>query len=234
MVYGKKKIAVLQSNYIPWKGYFDIINSVDEFVFLEDVQYTRRDWRNRNIIKTKDGLKWLTIPVRVKGKYLQPINEITIADDQWAEKHWNLLESNYRSAPYFSLFEKDIMELYFKVGRLTLLSEINILLIKGLNNLLDIRTQISISTDYITSDDKNQRIIDICEQSGASVYYTGPHAMQYLDQKRFEKNNIQIVWLDYNGYKPYPQQYGEFCHNVSVIDLLFNTGEDAPLYLKGF
>ena len=83
-----KKVAIVQSNYIPWKGYFDLINLVDEFILFDDMQYTRRDWRNRNLIKTSDGPKWLTIPVAVKGNYFQKIKDTTISDPVWARKHW--------------------------------------------------------------------------------------------------------------------------------------------------
>ncbi|MFW5835685.1 MAG: WbqC family protein, partial [bacterium] len=99
-----KKIAILQSNYIPWKGYFDIINYVDEFIVYDDAQYTRRDWRNRNLIKTPRGLKWLTIPVEVKGKYTQTIYETKIADKNWAEKHWKSIRHNYNEADCFEEF----------------------------------------------------------------------------------------------------------------------------------
>lgn len=234
MINGDKKIAIIQSNYIPWKGYFDIIRSVDEFVIMDDVQYTRRDWRNRNLIKTKDGLKWLTIPVYVKGKFSQRIDEVKVVDNKWADRHWNILIDSYGAAPYFFDFEKFVRELYMEAGHLEYLSEINSLFIKGINNLLGINTVISSSSDYTASKDKNQRLIDICKKSGATVYLTGPLAKQYIDQQLFLENDIQLVWVDYNGYKRYPQQYGKFHHNVTILDLLFNTGQEATSYLKGF
>jgi len=229
----KKKIAVLQSNYIPWKGYFDIIRSVDEFVIMDDVQYTRRDWRNRNIIKTKYGLKWLTIPVSTKGKYFQLIKDVEIVDRQWAQNHWNLISESYRTAPWFSKFGGFIHELYEEAGSLNYLSEINILMIKRINRVLGINTVISNSSDFKVSEDKNQRLIDICNQCGANGYLTGPLAKQYINQQLFFENNITISWIDYDGYKTYPQQHGNYCHNVSIIDLLLNTGDDALLYFKG-
>src|SRR5258708_16745526 len=99
-----RKAAIVQSNYIPWKGYFDLINMVDEFILFDDVQYTRRDWRNRNRIKTRDGIKWLTIPVEVKGKYHQKINETPISDASWANKHFETIRTNYKNAPFFRLY----------------------------------------------------------------------------------------------------------------------------------
>src|SRR5688572_18851386 len=95
-----RKVAIVQSSYIPWKGYFDLINMVDEFVLYDDVQYTRRDWRNRNRIKTAAGLKWLTIPVEVKGKYHQLIRDTRIAEPRWGERHWAMLAQNYSGAGF--------------------------------------------------------------------------------------------------------------------------------------
>ena len=113
-----KKVAILQSNYIPWKGYFDIINLVDEFILYDDMQYTRRDWRNRNQIKTVDGVKWLTIPVDTKGKFFQKINETKVSDHKWAEAHWKAICLNYAKAPYFKTYEPLFEELYRKAGEM--------------------------------------------------------------------------------------------------------------------
>jgi len=96
-----KRIAAIQSSYIPWKGYFDAINVVDEFILLDEVQFTKRDWRNRNKIKTSQGIQWLTIPVAVKGRYLQRIDETRIADSGWAQRHWSTLTHTYRRAAAF-------------------------------------------------------------------------------------------------------------------------------------
>lgn len=96
-----KKVAIVQSNYIPWKGYFDMIAAVDEFILYDDMQYTRRDWRNRNQIKTPQGPQWLTVPVKVKGKYLQTIRETEIDGVDWVEAHWKAIVQNYRRAPHF-------------------------------------------------------------------------------------------------------------------------------------
>src|SRR3954468_225439 len=97
----RMRMAIVQSSYIPWKGYFDLINSVDEFVLFDDVQFTRRDWRNRNRIKTPSGPIWLTIPVNSKGQYLAPIKDITVSDPLWAMTHWRTLSGNYARAPHF-------------------------------------------------------------------------------------------------------------------------------------
>src|ERR1700754_2429408 len=97
-----KRVAIVQSNYIPWKGYFDLIAAVDEFILYDDMQYTRRDWRNRNQIKTPLGVQWMTVPVQVKGKYYQKIKDTEIDGIDWAEAHWRLLAQNYRRAAHFN------------------------------------------------------------------------------------------------------------------------------------
>ncbi len=119
-----KKVAIIQSNYIPWKGYFDIINSVDVFILYDDMQYTRRDWRNRNKIITPKGLQWLTIPVAVKGKYYQKINEVEISDSSWAKKHWGSIVHNYHNAPYFKDYKNLFSSLYLGMDE-TSLSKVN-------------------------------------------------------------------------------------------------------------
>ena len=120
-----KKALITQSNYIPWKGYFDAINMVDEFIIYDDMQFTRRDWRNRNKIKTKDGLIWLTIPVEVKGKYFQKINETVISDPNWGMHHWKTIQYNYHKTPYFTLY-KDQFEEAFLNNDKKYLTEINL------------------------------------------------------------------------------------------------------------
>src|SRR5512141_1739419 len=109
-----KKVAILQSNYIPWKGYFDMIATVDEFILYDDMQYTRRDWRNRNQIKTPQGVQWLTVPVKVKGKYSQTIRETMIDGAEWAEIHWKSLAQNYRRAPHFNGVAEVVKPLYLE------------------------------------------------------------------------------------------------------------------------
>ena len=107
-----KKAAIVQSNYIPWKGYFDLINKVDEFILYDNVQYTRRDWRNRNKIKTPNGLMWLTIPVEVKGNYLQKVKDTVIGNPKWNREHWQAIIHNYAKAKYFKDYKALFEDLY--------------------------------------------------------------------------------------------------------------------------
>ena len=171
-----KKIAILQSNYIPWKGYFDIINMVDEFVVYDEAQYTKRDWRNRNLIKTKNGLKWLTIPVQVKGKYKQKINETRVSDKNWAEKHWKTICHNYAHAGCFEKYKEKFEKAYEVVAKMDLLSEINFYFIKLIVKILGIKTKFSQSGQYSLKGSKSEKIISVCKQAGADTYITGPAA----------------------------------------------------------
>src|SRR4030095_6284230 len=97
----RKRVAIVQSSYIPWKGYFDLIRASDEFILLDDVQFTKRDWRSRNRIKTQRGPAWLTIPVRTKGLYKQLIQDTYVSDVRWGEAHWATLRASYARAPFF-------------------------------------------------------------------------------------------------------------------------------------
>jgi len=228
-----RRVAVVQSNYIPWKGYFDLINDVDEFILYDEVQYTRRDWRNRNLIKTPKGLEWITVPVEVKGNYHAPIRDIRIADPGWGRHHWATLAHNYARAPFFRQY-KDLLEPAFVDARETHLSPLNRRLLELLCGLLGIRTRLSWSSDYPSGGDRNERLLRLCKSAGASVYLSGPAAKGYLDEGLFAGEGIAVEWMDYSGYQEYPQLYGRFEHGVSVLDLLLNTGAEVPRYMKSF
>ncbi|WP_434572593.1 WbqC family protein [Pseudomonas sp. Z3-8] len=227
-----KKIAVVQSNYIPWKGYFDMIRSVDAFILYDDVQYTRNDWRNRNKIKTAQGEHWLSIPVTTKGRLGQLINEAQVSSPDWAAAHWKTIEQSYRRAACFAQMEGPIRALYEQAADFTHLTRINQLFIAGLCPLLGIHTPLYRSEELGGVAGKNERLIHLCQTLGASEYLSGPAASHYLDEAAFAASGIEISYMTYTGYPEYPQVYGDFQHAVSVIDLLFNTGADASAFLE--
>ena len=233
LVRADKRVAVIQSNYIPWKGYFDIINLVDEFIIYDDRQYTRRDWRNRNIIKTANGLQWLTIPVQVKGRYEQRIDETLISDAGWAQRHWKSIAQAYAPAPYFDRYRDRIRSLYDHQQE-PKLSAVNRRFLEGVCAILGITTPISWSTAYPVSGDRTERLVELCRCAGARSYLSGPSARAYIDESKFRDVGIEVLYVDYSGYPEYPQLHGGFEHGVSVIDLIFNTGPDAPRYMKSF
>jgi WbqC-like protein family len=228
-----KRIAIVQSSYIPWKGYFDLIRAVDEFVLLDDVQFTRRDWRSRNQIKTQHGPAWLTVPVRSKGLFQQLIRDTCVSDASWSQKHWATLRASYARAPFFAAFENSIGDLYRAVATEQRLSMVNYRLIAGVCRILGIGTPITWSSDYIVSTDgRNARLIDICKQAGATHYLSGPSARGYVDTEMFANAGICVDFADYSGYAEYPQVYPPFTHHVSALDLIFSTGPDALGYMK--
>jgi len=226
----QKKVAVVQSNYIPWKGYFDIIASVDEFIIFDDMQYTRRDWRNRNLIKTPNGVQWLTVPVKVKGKYHQTIRETEIDGVDWARTHWKTFSQHYRRANHFSAIAQELEALYLQT-EYSHLSQLNRALIEWVCSKLCINTVISNSWDYQLIEGKTERLADLCCQAGATEYISGPTARGYIEESVFAERGIKLTWFDYTGYPEYPQLWGEFIHKVSIIDLLFNCGKEAPQYM---
>lgn len=226
-----KKIAILQSNYIPWKGYFDLIAAVDEFILFDDVQYTRRDWRNRNKIKTAQGIQWLTIPVKSKGKYLQSIRDTELNGTQWASDHWKALFQNYHKAPCFKEVSKWVKDLYFN-DIPTNLSQLNFRFINEICNNLGIKTKITWSWDYPLTVGKSERLVDLCLAAGGAEYISGPSAKSYIDESAFLKCGVKLTWFDYLGYPEYPQLCGDFVHGLTILDLLFNCGKDSPQYMR--
>jgi hypothetical protein len=226
-----KKVAIVQSNYIPWKGYFDMIASVDEFILYDDMQYTRRDWRNRNKIKTAQGVQWLTIPVKVKGNYQKSIRETEIAEPQWAQHHWKSLVQNYRAAPFFSEIA-DWLEPLYLGEQPAHLSPLNRRLIEAVCVYLGIKTTISNSWDYPLTEGKTVRLVDLCVSAGGDEYISGPAAKDYIEEAVFSERGVKLTWFDYSSYAEHPQLWGDFIHGVSVLDLLFNCGKDAHRYMR--
>ncbi len=227
------KVVANQSNYLPWKGYFDLIHDADLFVFYDDVQYTKNDWRNRNKIKTPNGRQWLTIPLGAHqhGR----INQVTLPLDRaWLATHWRLLEKNYRATPHFSRYESFFREVYTR--RLwTRLAELNQFLITTIaREFLGIATEFIDSTRFGLTSHKQQRILDLLEAVGAHTYISGPAAKGYLDETCFQAKGIALIWKDYAGYPEYPQFHPPFEHAVSIVDLLFQTGPSATHYIWGW
>jgi hypothetical protein len=225
------KILITQSNYIPWKGYFDSIKLTDTFVVYDDMQYTRRDWRNRNLIKTNSGLKWLTIPVQVKGKYFQKINETLVSDSNWNIDHLNILNENYKSAKSY-LEAKDFINDLYRNVKSNYLTEINVYFITEICKFLQIPINIRYSSEFVLQEDRNERLISIVKDLDGKEYYSGPAAKFYMDEELFNNSNIQVHYLDYSNYPEYDQKYGDFEHGVSIIDLIYNEGQNAKNFLK--
>ena len=226
-----KRLAIVQPCYIPWKGYFDLIGLSDEFVILDDVQYAKNTWYNRNRLKSPAGLKWLTLPVLRSGPSFKPINEVGIADG-WARKHLDFIAQNYRKAPYFDVFFPKLEKTYENAEKCTSLLEIDRIFIEFFCRELDIRTPIVLSSQIGAEGRSSQRVLDICIKRKADIYLSGPAAQTYLDLEKFAEAGIAVEWMDYSGYREYPQLHGAFEHAVSIVDLVLNTGPEAAGYLK--
>ena len=222
-------VSILQSNYIPWKGYFDIIARSDYFVVYDLVQYTKNDWRNRNMIKTRNGLQWLTIPVRHQ-RLDQPICEVLATDNHWRRKHWKALCQAYSKAPHFADFCDELQALYLEEEELSL-SKINRSFIDRVSEFLGLKTKIVDAAELSLAEGQTGRLVDICQSLGAGRYLSGPAARSYLDQTMFSEAGIEIEWMDYSGYPEYEQLNPPFEHAVSIVDLLFNTGRRAQEYM---
>lgn len=224
-----KKVAILQSNYLPWKGYFDLIAYVDEFIIYDDMQYTKNDWRNRNQIKSPTGNIWLSIPV---GNDLhRTIRDVKFLENKWRVKHCKTLMSNYGKSLFFDEVYPIISDIILDES-LNSLSKLNISLINVICHYLNIETKISYCWDYGLIDGKTERLVDLCQKADASVYVSGPSAKDYVDEQLFKSKNIQLEWFNYEGYQEYPQLWGDFTHSVSILDLLFNCGKDAYKYMR--
>jgi hypothetical protein len=227
-----RSVLITQSNYIPWKGYFDAIELADVFVLYDDAQYTRRDWRNRNVIKTHQGPIWLTIPIQVKGRFHQPVKEALVADHDWAEKHWETIRREYARAAHFDRYGPLLEVLYKQAGTETRLSDINRLFLGGICDMLGIETPMRWSSEFDLRGDRNGKLINMCRDLSATHYLTGPKARAYLAEDRFRQAGIEVVWLDYSRYPEYEQLHGAFRHNVSAVDLLLNLGSRSRDYMK--
>lgn len=227
-----RAVVVLQSNYIPWKGYFDLIHDADLFVFYDDLQYTKNDWRNRNKIKAASGPEWISIPAGSDTNRL--ICQVELRDGAWQQKHWKTLLQNYRSCPHFERY-KSFFEDFYLGSRWSNLSEMNQYLIRHIaTEFLGIRAEFQDSRVFNLSGHKQDRLLELVSKVGTERYISGPAAKSYIDPECFVAAGIDLVWKDYSGYPEYPQRFPPFEHGVSIVDLLFNVGPDAPWYIWGW
>lgn len=229
-----KKVVILQSNYIPWKGYFDLIHDADLFVFYDDVQYTKNDWRNRNKIMMANGPKWLTIPTGTDLNRL--ICEVELTDMSWQRSHWDAIRQAYQRAPYFKHYKPFFEEIYC-AHEWTSLSALNQHMIKRISReLLGIESIFDDSRNYDLQGQRLERLLDLVKKCGADCYISGPAGKSYIEPARFQDIGVELKWKDYSGYPVYPQGQGQlpFEHGISILDLLFNLGSEAPAKIWGW
>lgn len=222
------KVGIIQSNFLPWRGYFDFIREVDLFILHDDLQYTKGDWRNRNKIKTSHGAQWITVPVHYRHT-AQLIVETSIDNSKpWAQGMLNRVRDSYQKAPYFEPYFSELSELLLEPT--TSISDLNLRLIKWVCSHLNITTPITFSREYHPQGAKTERLIGILRQVKATTYLSGPAAQAYLIPEKFEQAGIRLEYKTYN-YPEYEQLYPPYEPAVSVIDLLFMKGKDSIGYL---
>lgn len=227
-------LVINQSNYIPWRGYFDLIRQANMFLILDNVQYTKNDWRNRNLVKTPSGPLWLTIPV-VRA-FPQPIDQVRIAAKDWAAKHIRAVELNYQRAQGYEDVSPWLFDCLRTAGEMELLSASNEYLLKAICGRLGISTPVRRATDIVDRAeldrlDRNERLVRLCEAVGAGRYLSGPAAKSYIDDDLFRARGIELSFMSYEGYPDYPQCWKGFEPRVSIVDLLLNCGDRAASYL---
>ena len=224
------KVAIMQPTYLPWIGYFALMKSVDIFIILDSVQFSKRSWQQRNQIKTESGPKWLTVPVISKGKRDQLISDVQIDySAKFPESHINLIKQNYMKSKFFNNYSEDLFNIFRKKHKN--LSSISIDLILLIRDLLNIETTIKYSSDFLTEGSKDELLAELCMHVGATEYISPPGSKVYLDDSNsFIKRNIPVKYFDYK-HPNYPQSHGDFIQYMSVIDLLFSCGPESKIFL---
>lgn len=227
-----RRVAIVQSSYVPWRGAFAMIARCDAFVFLDSVQFTRRDWRTRNRIKTPNGPLWLSIPVRQKGNYLASIDAMEVAEPGWAAKHLRSIEGAYRRAAGFDAAIGAVREAYGAIAAEPMLSAVNQRLTRELCALLGIATLFLRDVDLLPRAtlealDPTARLVALAREAGATSYLSGPSARAYLDEAAFNAQGIAVDWMSYAGLPEYPQLWGAFEPAVSILDTLLTLGPDG-------
>jgi hypothetical protein len=215
---------VHQPQYLPWLGYFDKMNKADVFCYLDNVQYKKNEWQNRNRIKTAQNWQWLTVPVRYR--FPQKINEVKINNTvNWKKKQLQSLVSNYRRSPYFDAYFHVFEELFSKDWEM--LSELNIFALARLRELLSLQNKpVVIASSLNLREDPTDRLIDICRALKADTYLAGQDGLKYMDLARFEQNGLKVTTQAFQ-HPIYPQLFNEFESHMSIVDLLFNCGPES-------
>ena len=217
-------VAVHQPQYLPWLGYIHKMIQADVFCYLDNVQYKKNEWQNRNRIKTAQNWQWITVPVSYR--FPQKINEVEINNKQkWNRKHLQALVTNYSKAPYFENYYSTLSECFDRDWKY--LSDLNIFLIEQLKGLLALQQKPTILASRLTlSDEPTDRLVEICKSVGADTYLAGQDGANYMNLERFEENNIKVIFQEFN-HPVYPQLYDEFQSHLSIVDLLFNCGPES-------
>ena len=222
-------VAGHQPEFIPYLGFFSKISKADLFVIVDHIQFNKKYFQNRNKIKTREGWMWLTVPVITKGRFEQKIREVEINNSlNWQRKHWASITLNYQKAPFFKEHSGFFEEVYSKEWRL--LSEFNEAFIRYILGQLELDVDVLKSSELGVTGQKTDLLIDICKKTGADTYLQGSGGRDYVEVEKFQDAGLKVVFQDFEP-PTYPQQFGEFIPNLSIVDLLFNVGPEAKNYL---
>ncbi len=223
------KVAILQSNYLPWKGYFELINNADVFCFYDEVQYTKNDWRNRNKIVGTNGPFWLTIPIE-KEAVKQKISEVKYSNTIWVKKHLTSISQSYSKSPCYKDV-RNVLERVFLEAEFLSLSELNQTFIKEICKYIGIDTKFQNSADFNLQGGRVERLINLISELKVSEYISGPSAKNYLleDIELFEISGIKLSYIDYGPYKRYSQSLDNFEDYVSIVDVLMRVPQNELL-----
>lgn len=226
------KCAIVQPSYLPWRGYFHLVQKSDVFVFYDDVQYDKHGWRNRNQIKTPQGLQWLTVPVSARGNVTQgkPINQVTIADQRWQAKHLAAIEQNYSRAPFVDRC-LEIVTPHISAGH-EFLADLTVALTEAIARELGATTRFVRSSELSAAGSKTARLVALLHEVGATEYISGPRARAYLDEQQFADAGVALEYMTYD-YAPYEQLHPPYEVTVSIVDLLAMKGPEAAAHVWG-
>ena len=218
-------MGIHQPMYLPWLGLFDRIYRCDTFVLLDNVPYSKNYFLNRNKIKTQNGWTWLTVPVLATGKFGQLIKDVQIDNSvKWRDKHWKSIFFNYKKAPFFSKHAEFFEKVYGHEW--TYLAELAEELLQFMSKSLRIKTPLVKASTLNVNGEKEKLLLNICKKLHADEYLSGPDGKNYLDPQVWRENNIKVFFHEYQ-HPEYPQLYGKFIPNMSIIDLLFNCGDES-------
>ncbi len=217
-------VSVHQPQYLPWLGYFDKIDRADVFVLLDNVQFKKNEWQNRNRIKTPQGPQWLTVPVRYK--FPQLICEVGINNrERWQHKQQQSLLANYRKTPHWSSLEPLFNDVFSRSWNT--IADLNIYVVRKLTAILGITTPLYIASELpVWSEDPDERLIAITRHFGGDIYLAGSGGHDYMELAKYDRAGVEIIFQEYR-HPVYSQLWGEFSPFMSIVDLIYNQGGDA-------
>ena len=218
-----KRAAIIQTAYLPWKGFFDLIGRCEVYIIYDSAGFSKGHWHNRNRIKRGHGSPWLTIPVKTADRLGQPIDEVTVADG-WAERHWGIIAQSYASSEYFNTESGELKQLFESLAHEPLLTRINETFLRWFTQRLGLKTEILRDRAFSFSGHPTERLVQLCKAVAATHYLSGPSAREYLDVRQMEVAGVSVEWMQYGPYRQYRQQHGGFTHEVSIVDTLLCTG----------